>query len=70
MARDNLSSPAWEQFKGFVLGTVVMALISAVVLTDGRPPLLVGIGCAGASGPLYANEEDEFPKCADIHRVN
>lgn len=28
--------------------------------------LLVGYGCDGASGPLYAAEEDHFPPCAII----
>ena len=28
---------------------------------------LVGYGCAGASGPIYANEESDFPLCTDIH---
>lgn len=28
---------------------------------------LVGIGCNGANGPIYANEESDFPMCADIH---
>lgn len=29
-------------------------------------PRLVGYGCEGAGGPLYANEEDHFPKCEVI----
>lgn len=29
-------------------------------------PRLVGYGCKGSSGPLYANEEDHFPKCKVI----
>lgn len=29
-------------------------------------PRLVGYGCKGSSGPLYANEEDHFPKCLVI----
>jgi len=31
-------------------------------------PRLIGYGCAGAGGPLYANEEDHFPTCAKIER--
>lgn len=26
-----------------------------------QPARLIGYGCAGASGPLYRDEEDEFP---------
>ncbi len=29
-------------------------------------PRLVGFGCEGASGPLFAAEEDHFPKCVAI----
>lgn len=29
-------------------------------------PRLVGHGCQGAGGPLYAYEEDEFPPCDRI----
>lgn len=34
--------------------------------TAAGPPRLVGYGCEGASGPLYAAEEDHFPQCAAI----
>lgn len=30
-----------------------------------RVPRLVGYGCKGSSGPLYANEEDHFPMPCD-----
>ena len=30
------------------------------------PARLVGFGCEGAYGPLYANEEDDFPLCERI----
>ena len=33
---------------------------------DDRIPRLVGYGCRGASGPLYANEEEHFPNCLVI----
>jgi hypothetical protein len=29
-------------------------------------PALVGYGCEGADGPLYAVEEDHFPRCERI----
>ena len=28
--------------------------------------LLIGLDCEGASGPLYANTESDFPACRDI----
>lgn len=44
-----------------------------VALSDqfaGRPfqryPRLVGHGCKGANGPIYAFEEDHLPKCREI----
>lgn len=32
-------------------------------------PLLVGYGCEGASAPLYAVEESDFPQCDRIERA-
>jgi hypothetical protein len=32
-------------------------------------PSLVGLGCEGAAGPLYAAQEDDFPPCRKIERV-
>ena len=29
---------------------------------------LIGYGCEGASAPLYAKEESDFPKCKRIER--
>lgn len=31
-------------------------------------PVLIGYGCAGASGPIWAAEESSFPACARIER--
>lgn len=47
------------------------APVVAVEATDTRSGgILVGYGCKGAGGPLYALEEDQFPApCADIHWV-
>lgn len=46
------------------------ALLGAVVgLSLARPyhgPRLVGFGCLGASGPIYADEESDFPQCLQI----
>lgn len=33
------------------------------------PPRLIGTGCEGAQGPLWADEEDDFPRCKDIHVI-
>jgi hypothetical protein len=82
MDRNNLSSHSrwsgvildkewWAGWRwGFILAASLMALFWAVSLSEARPPLLVGIGCQGASGPLYGNEESAFPQCMDIHRVD
>ena len=32
-------------------------------------PPLVGIGCDGANGLIYAMEEDDFPFCDRIERI-
>lgn len=31
-------------------------------------PALIGYGCEGTSGPIYADEEDQFPICENIER--
>lgn len=34
------------------------------------PPRLIGIGCKGAGGPLWADEEDDFPApCKEIKAI-
>ncbi len=35
-----------------------------------EPARLVAYGCEGASGPLYAAEESDFPVCATIEPLN
>lgn len=49
---------------GLIIGAVIMGAVSHV----NAPPMppLVGYGCEGASGPLYAFEESEFPICQTI----
>lgn len=38
-----------------------------IIYCEAQPsPHLIGIGCAGAHGPLYAMEESDFPKCDTI----
>lgn len=46
------------------IAVAALALIAATHHT----PRLVGHGCTGAQGPLYADEEDEFPACERIER--
>lgn len=49
----------------------IMLLFAVYILRDDARvhPRLVGFGCEGSSGPLYAMEEDHFPPCTVIHRV-
>lgn len=48
----------------FICGLVALV----VVLNSG--PRLVGYGCYGTGGPIYAYEEDAFPACDNIERRN
>jgi len=52
---------------GFLLGVLLscMFIVVAHAIKPDRPRL-VGYGCEGTSGPIFANEEDEFPKCERI----
>lgn len=52
-----------------ILATVSFGLgVASYAVTDTSYRVkLVGYGCAGASGPIYANEESDFPMCDDIH---
>lgn len=36
---------------------------------DTEPFRLVGYDCEGASGPLYRDEEDQFPRCGEIKGI-
>lgn len=47
---------------------VVVAYIGEQTRQHGRRTQLEGLGCEGASGPLYAEEEDHFPRCREIRR--
>lgn len=58
---------------GFILLYFIWLLVMAAFLTDAgirafydSQPRLVGHGCVGTNGPVYANEEDEFPPCEII----
>lgn len=45
---------------------------TAEIATDEAPifPPLMGVGCEGANGTLYAIEESDFPICKSIQEVN
>lgn len=54
----------------FMTATAACALVLGMfalgtVLTN-PPPHLRGLGCSGAGGILYANEESDFPNCRII----
>ncbi len=51
--------------KRFFLGLALGAFIGALFAGTGQPAL-VGYGCEGAQGLLYAYNEDDFPLCKAI----
>lgn len=53
---------------GAGLGATAMLIAAVAFLAVDGPPMppLVGYGCEGASGPLYAFEESDFPICQSI----
>ncbi len=54
------------------LWVAIFCWVAAITLhsVNEKPaPRLIGIGCAGASGPIYANEESDFPICNKIERL-
>ena len=53
--------------KASALAAIVAIVALALhLLTVEQKPALAGYGCKGASGPLYANEESDFPLCDRI----
>jgi hypothetical protein len=42
------------------------AVIGSQMATVQLGPRLAGYGCLGAGGPIYADEESDFPPCAQI----
>lgn len=57
----------------FILALTTLGFIGDTLIHDATTTeyRLVGYGCEGANGsPIYANEEDEFPRCAIIERMN
>lgn len=61
---------AREVWLAVLLAAAMAALLLAIIaiFATPEPPLyrLVGYGCDGVSGPLYAQEEDAFPRCDSI----
>ena len=53
-----------------VIVLITLGTIALVLGSVSPTPRLVGFGCAGAGGPLYAAEEDDFPFCTRIERVD
>lgn len=67
----------FDRFTSFCFGASLMGLIAValwpspcieyVTTPPPRYPTLYGLDCAGASGPLFAYEEDHFPPpCKEI----
>jgi hypothetical protein len=50
----------------FALGLLVGACLAAQLVRPYEGPRLAGYGCAGAAGPIYADEESDFPICREI----
>lgn len=44
-----------------------LAFLAGYALATIEQPVLIGYGCSGANGPLWAQEESDFPPCLDIH---
>lgn len=52
-----------DKLIGAVIGVVLAIGILNIVFPS---PNLVGYGCEGANGPIYAYEESDFPVCKKI----
>lgn len=56
-----------------VLPVVALAFacftLGSVGFHDHTPPLLIGYGCEGSDGPVYYPEEQMFPNCSKIERI-
>jgi hypothetical protein len=65
MNRDNIKAGA-----SYALELGFAALIGGLIALQFTPPnygpRLVGFECLGASGPIYADSESDFPPCAHI----
>ena len=52
-----------KEFIGGMVGVVLALGIHSILFPS---PPLVGYGCEGAGGPIYAYEESDFPICLKI----
>lgn len=50
----------------FILGFALGAIVTAPLVRPYDGPRLVGFDCLGAAGPIYADEESDFPPCLQI----
>lgn len=51
-----------------VVSVFAFLTLSLFIALTPPTPRLIGYGCEGASGPIYAMEEDQFPLCRAIER--
>lgn len=51
------------------LAAIIGAALALQLAPERTGPRLVGYGCIGAGGPLYADAESDFPQCAEIVRT-
>ena len=63
------SEPARPPYGLLALALAAIALIAAALVRTTNEPRLVGYGCQGAGGPLYAMEESDFPLCERIEQL-
>jgi hypothetical protein len=54
---------------GFALAMLATVLVIHVLLFAYIQPRLIGYGCEGAVGPLFAAEEGHFPVCKEIKPI-
>ena len=52
----------------FALGAIMGGAFTLGFVQPNFGPRLVGFGCLGASGPIYADNESDFPQCLRIER--
>ena len=54
-----------------ILSAVLVAFVVGMISGNALAfqPRLVGFGCEGAAGPLFAIEESDFPQCEAIENA-
>jgi len=50
------------------LAFAALAFVAGLHVGERSGPRLIGHGCLGANGPLYADAESSFPQCLTIER--